>query len=144
LKEWPELVGRTFEEITFMMPDAVPLGFKRYDRRKHAPPDSPNNSPPESPSSGYSGESCRRSKTSSLDWVHTKQGRFMKYGIELNPGKGAVMEPGDELLVLATDDDTCATSPHSSNSFFVLCSSLYFLIEVRARILLLPCSHSLA
>ena len=40
------------------------------------------------------------------DWIHTRDGRFVKYGMEVNPSKDSRMEPGDELLVLAADDDT--------------------------------------
>ena len=34
LKAWPQLEGCTFEEISRRFPDAVPLGFKRANRKK--------------------------------------------------------------------------------------------------------------
>ena len=86
LRRWPELEGRTFREITLMMPDAVPIGFRRHNR----------NRPGRSVDDG------------NPDWVHTPDGRFQKYGIEINPLPNAVLEPGDALLVLAADDDTYA------------------------------------
>ena len=88
IKRWPELVGKTFAEITFMFPDAVPLGFKRRKRRNR--PD----------------HIIDREAEVEAEWVHTKEGRFQKYGIEINPPHDSVMEPGDRLLVLAADDDS--------------------------------------
>jgi hypothetical protein len=31
MREWPELVGRTFNEVLVMFPAAVPLGVRRPD-----------------------------------------------------------------------------------------------------------------
>jgi hypothetical protein len=31
MKEWPELVGRSFMEVLVMFPDAIPLGVRRPD-----------------------------------------------------------------------------------------------------------------
>jgi len=88
IKRWPELVGKTLTEITFMFPEAVPLGFKRRKRRNRAD------------------HIIDRDAEVEADWVHTKEGRFQKYGIEINPPQDSVMEPGDGLLVLAADDDS--------------------------------------
>lgn len=31
MSEWPDLVGRTFDEMVFIFPAAIPLGFKRHE-----------------------------------------------------------------------------------------------------------------
>ncbi|EGB08068.1 hypothetical protein AURANDRAFT_487, partial [Aureococcus anophagefferens] len=64
LKEWPQLVGRTFGEIYASFPTAVPIGLKVADRRPH--------------------------------------------GIMLNPPRDFRVSEGDEVIVLAADDDTYA------------------------------------
>jgi hypothetical protein len=100
IKEWPELEGLSFETITLMMPDAVVLGFRRANRRRP----------------GDKGVYPNEAEDNDPDWVHTKEGRFHKYGIDINPPRESVLEPGDGVLVLAADDD----SYHPSEEPFIL------------------------
>ena len=74
LTEWPELVGRTLPEIALMLPEAVPIGFKRAERRGR-------------PDFAWSKE-----EEADCEWGHTREGRFLKYGIELNPAPDSVTQ----------------------------------------------------
>jgi len=101
IKKWPELEGLTFEAITLMMPDAVVLGFHRHHKHRRR-----RSSGEAQLLEGFPELALGEEEDSDPDWVHTKEGRFQKYGVEINPHKDSLMEPGDGVLVLAADDDS--------------------------------------
>ena len=77
LKAWPALVGRSFQEIMTMFPDATPVGIKRANKQ-------------------------RKANRINLSCTSTEK----RFGLILNPAGDTIFNEGDELIVLARDDDT--------------------------------------
>lgn len=87
LKEWPQLVGRTFGEIYAAFPTAVPIGLKVADRRV-----------------------ARMTLVEEFHFFHVdvRCPMLKPHGIMLNPPRDFRVSEGDEVIVLAADDDTYA------------------------------------
>ncbi|KAH8051616.1 hypothetical protein JL720_15104 [Aureococcus anophagefferens] len=87
LKEWPQLVGRTFGEIYASFPTAVPIGLKVADRRV-----------------------ARMTLVEEFHFFHVdvRCPMLKPHGIMLNPPRDFRVSEGDEVIVLAADDDTYA------------------------------------
>ena len=85
-KQWPAVTGLTWGEVAFAFPDACPIGVRR-------------------PKASYptvqegTTEACKKKEAAT--YANPRWG-----GILLNPDDSYVIQDGDEILVVAEDDDT--------------------------------------
>eukprot|EP00948_MAST-09A_sp_MAST-9A-sp1_P004302 g4302.t1 len=86
LKHWPELVGLTYGEIMSRFEDAIPIGIRIVDEKR-----------------------CEED----VKYGRVRIMRSHGADIRINPPPHYVYQHGDELIVLAEDDDTYAPAPKS-------------------------------
>ncbi|KAH9249530.1 hypothetical protein BASA81_012703 [Batrachochytrium salamandrivorans] len=130
MKPWPELDGITFGEALYRFEHAIPIGVKPHDRRDAY--EQLYNSVWRKESlirrdwDGSLRPSCRRNCRVTRDELDPNagdsfgedggddeedRGERLSCKVVLNPPNDYVMRPGDELVVLAEDDDTYACRP---------------------------------
>ena len=96
-EEWPELVGQPFSRILFAFDDAVPLGFRR--------------TVPANKKNAHEQEEEKKTETKSLmsgpsSGSLQQQQQQQQLVLMLNPDPDTIYEAGDQICVLAEDNDT--------------------------------------
>jgi hypothetical protein len=117
-ESWPEVTGKTFAEVLRMFPDAVPIGVRTRQNVKYEVNDATGgvivsiegqyvdmvepaliSHLTDTPPGTETEATAKRSRRASI-------GSLAEFQTVLCPPDGFVMADGDELIVLAEDDDT--------------------------------------